>query len=157
MEFAGLPFHFIVLHAAVVFAPVAVLVAWAFAGVPRWRYLTRWPTAVLTLSTFVTVWLSRLSGQSYLESNPALAPAVRTHMERGELLSWLTTLFTVVVAVAVWGLGGPSGFASGSGARARRSTALELGLAAAVVVTAALVLVWVVLTGDAGARAVWER
>jgi hypothetical protein len=157
MTFAGLPFHFIVLHAAVVFAPVTVLVAWVFAVKPRWRYLTRWPTAVLTVITLVSVWLSRLSGHSFLESNPGLAPAVHTHMERGDLLSWLTTLFTVVVAVAVWGLGGPSGLVSGRGARAGLSTALDRGLTVAVVVTAALVLVWVVLTGDAGARAVWER
>jgi hypothetical protein len=155
MEIAGLPFHFIVLHAAVVFAPLTVLVAWVFAFVPRWRYLTRWPTAVLTVITLVSVWLSRLSGHSYLESNPGLASRVQTHMDRGDLLSWLTILFAVVVAVAVWGLGGPSGLVSGGGARTSRSAALDKALPVALLVTAALVLVWVVLTGDAGARAAW--
>jgi hypothetical protein len=155
MEFAGLPFHFIVLHAAVVFTPVTVLVAWAFALAPRWRYLTRWPTAVLTVTTLMTVWLSRLSGQSYLHANPGLAARIHTHMERGDHLSWLTILFAGVVGVAVWGLGGPSGLASGSGARPGLSGVLEKALTVAVLVTATLVLVWVVLTGDAGARAVW--
>jgi phosphoglycerol transferase MdoB-like AlkP superfamily enzyme len=155
MTFAGLPFHFIVLHAAVVFGPLTAMVAVVFAFRPQWRYLTRWPTAVLTLITFVSVWLSRLSGQSYLSSRPDLAQLVHEHQQRGQLLSLLTTLFAVVVAVAVWGLGGPSGFAGGGGARAARSTSLERGLAVAVAVTALLMLVWVVLTGDAGARAAW--
>jgi hypothetical protein len=131
------------------------MVAVAFAFLPQWRYLTRWPTAVLTLSTFVSVWLSRLSGQSYLSANPGLADLVRTHQERGELLSLLTTLFAVVVGVAVWALGGPSGFRSGAGARDGRSAALDRVLPFAVGITAVLMLVWTVLTGDAGARATW--
>jgi hypothetical protein len=155
MEFAGLPFHFIVLHAAVVFGPLTAMAAIAFAFLPRWRYLTRWPTAVLTLTTFVSVWLSRVSGQSYLSSNPGLADLVRTHQERGELLSWLTTLFAVVMALAVWGLGGSSGFRSGVGAQRSRSAALDKALPVAVGITAVLMLVWVILTGDAGARAAW--
>jgi hypothetical protein len=157
MEFAGLPFHFLILHAAVVLAPLAALLAIAYALLPRWRYLTRWPTAAMAVVALVTVWLSRLSGQSYLDANSGLADSVRVHQERGELLSLLTFLFAVVVAVAVWGLGGPSGFSSGSGARTVRSPAIDRGLALAVVGASVLVLVWVFLTGDAGARAVWGR
>ena len=155
MEIAGLPFHALILHAAVVLAPLAALLAIAYALLPRWRYLTRWPTVVMAVVALVTVWMSRLSGQSLLDSRPELAPLVREHQERGELLSLLTILFTVVVVVAFWGLGGPSGFSSGSGARTMRSAAIDRKLSLAVVGTSLLVLVWVFLTGDAGARAVW--
>jgi len=155
MEIAGLPFHFLILHAAVVLAPLAALLAIAYALLPRWRYLTRWPTVVMAVVALVTVWMSRLSGQSLLDSRPELAPLVREHQERGQLLSLLTILFTVVVVVAFWGLGGPSGFSSGSGARTMRSAAIDRGLSLAVVGASLLVLVWVFLTGDAGARAVW--
>jgi len=155
MEIAGLPFHALVLHAAVVLAPLAALLAIAYALLPRWRYLTRWPTVVMAVVALVTVWMSRLSGQSLLDSRPELAPLVREHQERGQLLSLLTILFTVVVVVAFWGLGGPSGFSSGSGARTMRSAAIDRGLSLAVVGASLLVLVWVFLTGDAGARAVW--
>jgi hypothetical protein len=155
MEIAGLPFHALILHAAVVLAPLAALLAIAYALLPRWRYLTRWPTVVMAVVALVTVWMSRLSGQSLLDSRPELAPLVREHQERGELLSLLTILFTVVVVVAFWGLGGPSGFSSGSGARTMRSAAIDRGLSLAVVGASLLVLVWVFLTGDAGARAVW--
>jgi len=155
MEIAGLPFHALILHAAVVLAPLAALLAIAYALLPRWRYLTRWPTVVMAGVALVTVWMSRLSGQSLLDSRPELAPLVREHQERGQLLSLLTILFAVVVVVAFWGLGGPSGFSSGSGARTMRSAAIDRGLSLAVVGTSLLVLVWVFLTGDAGARAVW--
>jgi hypothetical protein len=155
MEIAGLPFHALILHAAVVLAPLAALLAIAYALLPRWRYLTRWPTVVMAVVALVTVWMSRLSGQSLLDSRPELAPLVREHQERGQLLSLLTILFTVVVVVAFWGLGGPSGFSSGSGARTMRSAAIDRGLSLAVVGASLLVLVWVFLTGDAGARAVW--
>jgi hypothetical protein len=155
MEFLGLPFHAIVLHAAVVFTPLAAVLAVVFAFVPKWHHLTRWPTAVLTLVTLVSVWLSRISGQSLIASRPELAPLVTEHQERGDQLSLLTIAFTVVVAVAVWGLGERSGLASGGGRWASRSAALDVGVRFAVLVTAVLVLVWVVLTGDAGARAVW--
>jgi hypothetical protein len=150
-----LPFHALILHAAVVLAPLAALLAIAYALLPRWRYLTRWPTVVMAVVALVTVWMSRLSGQSLLDSRPELAPLVREHQERGELLSLLTILFTVVVVVAFWGLGGPSGFSSGSGARTMRPAAIDRGLSLAVVGASLLVLVWVFLTGDAGARAVW--
>jgi phosphoglycerol transferase MdoB-like AlkP superfamily enzyme len=155
MEIAGLPFHALILHAAVVFAPLAVLLAIVFAVVPRWRYLTRWPTAVMAGIALVTIWMSRLSGQALVESRPQLAQVIHTHEERGEMLSLLAILFVVVVAVAVWGLGGPSGLTSGNGARASRSAALDKALPVALVLASLLVLVWTFLTGDAGARAVW--
>jgi hypothetical protein len=155
MEFAGLPLHAIIVHAAVVLAPMTVLLAVVFAAVPSWRYLTRWPTALMTAVTLVTIWLTRASGHSYLESRPDLAPLVRDHQQLGDQLSLITTVFAVVVAVAIWGLGGRSGFASGRGGWPTRSVAIDRGLAVAVVVTSLVVLVWVIRTGDAGARAVW--
>jgi len=155
MEIAGLPLHALVIHAAVVFTPLAVLSALVFALVPRWRYLTRWPTAVLAVVALGSVWLARLSGQSLVEARPELAQLVETHQSRGTVLSWLVILFFVVVAVAVWSLPGESGFAGGAGARTSRVTALDKVLPAAVVVAALLVLVWVLMTGDAGSRAVW--
>jgi hypothetical protein len=156
MEFAGLPFHFIVLHAAVVLAPMTVALAVVFAVVPRWRYLTRWPTAAMTAVTLVTIWLTRLSGHSFLESRPELGPSVRQHQRLGDQLSWITILFTLAVLAGIWGLGGRSGLASGRGHWPTRSAAVDKGLTVAVVVASLVVLVWVVRTGDAGARAVWS-
>ncbi len=155
MEFAGLPLHPLVVHAAVVFTPLAAALAVVFAVVPRWRYLSRWPTAIAAVVALLAIWMARLSGQSYLSDNPGLQALVKTHQSRGNTLSLLMILFAVVVLVAVWSLGGPSGLVSGRGARDTQVAALDKVLPALVVVAAILVLVWVALTGDAGARAVW--
>jgi hypothetical protein len=155
MHIAGLPLHPLVVHAAVVLTPLAGLAAVVFALVPRWRYLTRWPTVVLAAAAFVSVWVSRFSGNSFLNEKPQLRQLVATHESRGRELSLLMILFLVVVVVAAWALSGPSGLTTGRGAREAPSAALDKVLPAVVVVAALLVLVWVVLTGDAGARAVW--
>jgi hypothetical protein len=52
-------------------------------------------------------------------------------------------------------LGGSSPFPSGKGARESALPAADLVLAVILVLTAVAVLVQVILTGDAGARAVW--
>ncbi len=155
MEIAGLPLHPLVVHAAVVFTPLAGLSAVVFAVLPRWRYLTRWPTAALTLAALASVWVARVSGRSLLAARPELAPLVRVHQQRGTQLSLLMILFTVVVLLAVWGLGGASGLLSGRGARETRVAAFDKALPALVVVASLLVLVWCAITGDAGARAIW--
>ncbi|MGA8208537.1 MAG: hypothetical protein WB441_00225 [Nocardioidaceae bacterium] len=155
MEIAGLPLHALVIHAAVVFTPLAVLAAVTFAVLPRWRYLTRWPAVVLTVVALGSVWLARFSGNALVEERPELAPLVTDHQSRGNLLSLLMVLFTVVVLAAAWSLGGASGLVSGRGGRPSRVAALDTVLMVAVVLSAVLVLAWVFLTGDAGSRAVW--
>jgi hypothetical protein len=155
MHIAGLPLHPLVVHAAVVLTPLAALAAVVFAVVPRWRYLTRWPTVVLAAAAFVSVWVSRFTGNSFLNERPQLRQLVVTHQTRGRELSLLMVLFLVVVVVAAWALSGPSGLATGRGAREAPVAALDRVLPVVLVVAAVLVLVWVVLTGDAGARAVW--
>ncbi len=155
MEITGLPVHPLVVHAAVVLTPLAAALAVAFAVVPRWRYLTRWPLAVTTVAALASVWVSRLSGESLLESRPEIRQLIRTHEERAELLSLLMIGFTIVVAVAVWGLGGPSGLLSGRGARDTRVAVLDKLMPVLLIVGAVAVLAWVGLTGDAGSRVVW--
>ena len=156
MEIDGLPLHALVIHAAVVFTPLAGLFAILFAALPKWRYLTRWPTAALTLAALGSVWLARISGMALATSRhlDQLSP-VQKHQSRGMQLSLLIILFAVIVAVAVWGLSGPSGFASGRGGVVTRVAALDKVLPVLVILAAILVLVWVFLTGDAGTRAVW--
>jgi hypothetical protein len=155
MEITGLPVHPLVVHAAVVFAPLACALAVVFAVVPRWRYLTRWPTVVTTVLALVSVWVARFSGEDLLASRPELEQIISTHEERGELLSLLLAGFTVVVLLAAWALPGRSGLVSGAGAREAKVAVLAKVLPALLVVGAVLVAVWTVLTGDAGSRVLW--
>ena len=49
MEINGLPLHPLVVHAAVVFGPLAALAALAYVVLPAWRDRLRWPMVVLAL------------------------------------------------------------------------------------------------------------
>jgi hypothetical protein len=155
MEIAGLPLHPLVVHAAVVLTPLAVLLVVAFAIWPQHRWATRWPTAVLTAAAFVSAWAARLSGDVLAESKPGLEQAVHEHAERGEQFAVVVTVLLVATAVGVWSLGGPSALASGWGALESRVPALDKVLPVALVVVCVAVLVSAVLVGDSGARAVW--
>ena len=155
MEIGGLPLHPLVVHAAVVFTPLAVLAVVVFALWPRHRWLSRWPAVLLTLAAAGSVVVARLSGEALVEARPELARLVAEHQDRAGLLVPLTLVLLALVAVGAWSLGGPSALASGAGARESRVVALDQVLPALLVVVAVAVLVMVVLTGDSGSRAVW--
>jgi len=142
MEINGLPLHPLVVHAAVVFGPLAALAALAYA-VPRWRDRMRWPMLVLALVATGSILAAYFSGDSFLESREALRqlPAVQTHEERAEMLLKVILAFGVIAVVTAW-------------LHDRRGAVRGL-LTGLLVVSAVGVFVYTVLTGDAGARAVW--
>jgi hypothetical protein len=162
MDIAGLPLHALVVHAAVVLSPLAAALVIAFAVLPRWRWLSRWPAALASLAGAASVLVAKLSGDAllrdrpFLLSAPELADKIQRHQDRGDVLLYLMIGFLVLTLLGAWALGGPSALASGRGARSSRVTALDVALPVVLVAAAVVVLVWVVLTGDAGARAVWE-
>jgi hypothetical protein len=136
MEITGLPLHALVVHASVVLVPLTALLAIAFAVLPGWRWLSRWPSAVAAVVCVPLLFLTVKSGEA-LEEDRHLEKLVTTHAARGHLLP------------------GPSGLASGKGAMVSRVSYADKVLPVLVVVAALVVLVQVVLTGDSGARAVW--
>lgn len=161
MEIGGLPLHPLVVHAVVTMLPLSALGTLWFALMPRWRWLTRWPAAVLAVGGAAAAWVARLSGQALLQDRPALLQAeplrdrVLRHVELGDLLSWVALPYAAVVLLAAWSLAGTTALASGRGAQRSRLPALEKLLPPLLVLGAVGVLVLVILTGDSGARAVW--
>lgn len=143
MEINGLPLHPLVIHAAVVLAPVAAVVAILYAVVPTWRDRLRWPMVALAVVGGGAVVAAYLTGRSFLESRPALRQLdkVQLHEDRAWVALWCTVAFVVVAVAAGW-------------AHSRPGVA-RLVASLALVVTSLAMLVAVVLTGDAGARAVW--
>jgi hypothetical protein len=162
MEISGLPVHALVVHAAVVLIPLIALLVIAFAVLPGWRWLTRWPTAVGGVAVLVIAFVTAQSGQSLLDArpflldSPELAELVETHRSRGQWLLYASIPFAALVVFASWSLGGPSGLASGKGERTSRLPTVDTALVVVVVLAAVAVLVLTVLAGDAGARAVWS-
>jgi len=159
MEINGLPAHVLIVHAAVVFIPLASLGSLVYAWVTRWRWATRWPAVGLSLVALGAVLAAYFSGRNFLDrfkkAGIDLPSAVNLHQERAQVLLWVTIVFVAVVLVAAWGLGGPSGLKSDRGARGKHDPLIEWSLVAGVTVFALATFLMTIQTGDAGAEAVW--
>ena len=163
MTLSGVPLHPLVIHAVVMLVPVAALSAWVLAFLTRWRWLTRWLALGTTVAALGSVVLARQTGKSLLASRPFLTSGTSkvrdlllTHQQRAGVLLVVVIVLTVVVAVAFWALPAVSGLSTGQLHHDGRDVvwvtrSLQVLLAAAGLAA----LVYVVLTGDAGARAVW--
>jgi len=145
---AGLPLHPLVVHAAVVFGPLAALAALAYVGLPRYRDLLRWPMLVAVLIATASIWAAYLTGNNFFGSDRfagvsgELRDNIQTHQSYAKTLRWVTSGFAIVAVAAAW-------------QHSRTGTARTV-LGGLVAVGAVATLVWVVLTGDAGARSVWS-
>ncbi len=148
MEINGLPLHPLVVHAAVVLGPLSALAALAYALVPRWRDRLRWPTLAAVLLATAAIWVAFLTGESFKESKDffssgALGAKVERHEQLAGVLRLVASAFAVVAVVAVW-------------LHDRRGAA-RIALAGLLSVAAVATLVYTVLTGEAGAQAVWGQ
>jgi hypothetical protein len=151
----GLPVHALVVHATVVFLPLTVLVALAFALVPAWRWVLRWPLLVSAVVSMGTMFVTRQSGRA-LYDKLGSPEFVNEHSERGHLLFWFVLVFFVIAVAAVFLLGGKTRI---SGGKDREGAAKPLQLAIIVLLVVASVGTGyqTVMAGDAGARAVWGQ
>ena len=160
MTINGTPLHPLVVHAAVMFSVLTPLAGLGYAASERWRWWLRWPMVVVTVLDVAALGLAWLSGHQLLNQRFALATgalkqAIDSHRHWAHWLLLVSAAYAVVVLVAAWALGGPSALASGGGAR-ETVAALRLPVVVLLVLGAIAVIVLVVLTGDAGARAVWN-
>lgn len=159
MEINGLPVHPLIVHAAVVLIPIASLLALAYALVPRWRWSTRWVMVGFSVAALGAVVVSYFSGKSFLEEKAAESPQLETlaksHTEQAEVLFWLAIVFTAVVLISAWTLGGPSALASGRGAQRRQTPLIEWTMISMLVIFAVSLILMTFQTGEAGARLVW--
>ncbi len=146
MTINGIPVHPLVVHGAVVFAPLAGLLSLAYL-VPKWRDHLRWPVLAVSVAAALFVWLAAATGDSLAStvlsgnSNMAVVNAIHHHEDLAGKLQVSTWLLAAVSAGVWWFHKRPG--------RAHQVMTVVLPLAG----IAAIVLC--VLTGDAGAKAVW--
>jgi len=156
MEINGVPLHPLVIHAVVVFVPLAAVAAIVM-SVPKYRWIARWPALLLTLAATAATYVATLTGEQLAKDRGLDAlPLVKTHEERGELLMIAMWIFAALVIVAFWVLPHVTRLA-GAQDRVGKVAVLEKPLMVLVPLAALAVLVLVFLTGDAGARAVWQQ
>ncbi len=157
-EFRGLPLHVLVVHAAVIFIPLAALCAVLFVALPRGRYLLRWPLVAITVVSFVTVLVAVQSGLTFRSDLGLTGGPIDHHQSLAKTLRLLMIGFTVVSLAAAWVLGGPSSLRSGRGERRSLGPkVLQYAVAALLVVASVVVLVQVIRTGEAGSRVVYPQ
>jgi hypothetical protein len=155
MEVNGLPLHPLVVHAVVVFVPLGALAAIVFALVPRWRWLLRWPTLVLALGGVAVTRLAVVSGLRLKSDRQFGGPLVDRHVMWGHRLEYAVWVFAIVAVVAWWVLPYAVPLV---GREDRPSPVASVATAVTILlpITAAVVLVFAVITGDAGAQTVWK-
>ena len=148
---AGLPLHPLLVHAVVVLTPLTALAVALVAVWPAARRRLGWAPPIAALGVAALVPVTVLAGQS-LASAVGYTPAILHHEALGlMLIPWTIALLIASVAVAV----GDRMLPRLRRTRPRMSRILAVAIIAAALVTAAGTVVVTVLTGDAGARAVW--
>jgi uncharacterized membrane protein len=143
----GLPAHPLIVHAAVVFTPLAALAALAYVVRPSWRDRLRIVMAVLVGIALVSIVAAYFSGinfrnsKAFLREGP-IGDRVNTHRHDARLLLIATIPFSILGFASAW-------FHT-------REGAVRVALNGLLAISAVAVLVLVFVTGEAGARAVWS-
>ena len=153
-ELFGLPAHALIVHATVVFIPLAALFAILYAVWPAVRKHIWWAVLGLGILAPASAWAARLSGDEYEEIKlqpPGIGPPftdeINNHQALGDMLSWWTTALGVArLALVLYAVPRPGG------KRAAPSEIVSLVGTIVTVVLAAVTIYYVIRTGDAGAR-----
>ena len=140
MTFNGLPLHPLVVHLTVVLVPVSVLLAWLSLH-PRFRDRLRWPVVGLAVLGALLTWFTVRTGESLLNARPFLHTLVQRHQTYANELKWWAYGFGLLAVVR--------------GVLSDRPGAVRWLLAGLVIGVGAVVLAYLYLTGDAGARMVY--
>lgn len=144
MEIFGVPLHSALAISAVVLGPVGCLVSLLYAFRPDHRDTWRLPmlfTAVLATAAILGAYVS---GDRMLTENPDLVtdPTVAAHQEYASRLVLPTVGYFVIATLTGW--------------LNPRTGALRLALPLLLSGFALVVLVLVVLAGDADSRSLWD-
>ncbi len=149
----GLPAHALLVHAAVIFAPLLAVLSIAYAALPRLRHKLDWALVATAVVALGSVFVAKESGEALehrmFQGHPS--DAIEIHSGLAEILVPVTAVLTVVSLVMVW-LTRARRAPEGAGSRA-----LTLVVSAAAVILALAVGYYAVRTGHTGATAVWSE
>jgi uncharacterized membrane protein len=154
-QILGLPAHPLIIHAAVVFTPLLVLLGIAYAVLPAFRRRLDWALVLTAIAAPGAVFAAKESGEE-LERRlfkGQIPQSVLDHSSFANPLFFTTLGLGVVSLVLVYVTRPrrePGPAATGS------ARALSVVLSVLTVVLALVVAYYVFRAGDSGARAVWS-
>jgi hypothetical protein len=177
-EVFGIPMHPLLVHAAVVFVPLQILAAFAYAIVPYVRRLIAWLVVALAVVAPLAALFSKLSGDAFrarLVRNGTVGPPVLDKISQHSSYGNNTLYFSIGLSVVMLALvavqvlrsrrPATAGVAAGDGEEAHKgaseqpakgSIVVAAVLTVAVLVVGAFTGYYVFRTGDSGAHIVWS-
>ena len=144
MEIVGVPVHTVLAFAAALLGPIGCLTALWYAARPERRDFWRYPMMITATLATAAILGAVVSGDQLLADRPNLVADanVHDHQEYAERLVLPTIGFWVMAMVTGW--------------LNPRTGILRLALPLLLSGFAIVVLVLVVLSGDADARSIWD-
>jgi hypothetical protein len=148
----GIPLHPLAVHAAVVLVPLLILVTLGYALVPLLRSRLDWAVLALAVIAPISVYVAKESGEEFEKNqfagNPVPAEVVK-HSGYADKLFWFVLLLGVLALVMALLTEGVK--------RGKIKAPVALPVVAAVLAVAAVIPagIYVYLTGESGASAVW--
>jgi hypothetical protein len=152
-KFHGLPTHPLLVHAAVVLVPLLIVLTVAYALVPRLRSRLDWAVVLLAIGSPIAVYLAKLSGTRFRNSLFGSGPYphdITRHQNYAGKLFWFSLELGILALLMVALVEG------------RRRDKVKLHAAVPVIVMVLAIAsvvpagIYVYLTGDSGATAVWN-
>jgi hypothetical protein len=151
----GIPAHPLIVHAAVVFIPLLCLGSVVYVLVPRFRGRIGWAVFGLAVISPIVAWLATASGDHLRDRLVAagfsqeILDKVNQHQSYGDRTWWFTLALGVVTLVMLF-------ITSGSRRAPHLPIWVTLAVSVVVIALAVATAIYVFLTGDSGAHAVWE-
>ncbi|WP_163507156.1 DUF2231 domain-containing protein [Fodinicola acaciae] len=157
---SGLPLHVLVVHAVVVFVPLAALSAAVCAVWPAARRRYGWLAVAVTFVATAAIPIATNSGEALRDRLPR-DPLIGAHAELGDqMLVYVAPLLVLLAGLVTVELLRTRAITDAGDAtnrvQVRWMRPATIGLAALVVLFAVLSCVQVVRVGDSGARAAWS-
>jgi hypothetical protein len=107
-EILGIPAHPLIIHAAVVFVPMMIAVAFAYTLLPRARRALGWLVWILAVLGPLSMLLAKLSGDAFRArlvrrgtAGSALLARIDQHRSLANTTAWVTLAFGVAVAMTL--------------------------------------------------------
>ena len=166
-EILGIPAHPLLIHAAVVFVPLQVLAAIAYAVVPMTRRYIWWAVLGLAVIAPGAAWFAKLSGTALKErlirhnqASGTFLSKVDQHNSFGDRTAYFATALGVLMLLMVLVVTKrpAEGETSKSlvGAGAGGSMVVSVLMLVGIIVIGGVTGYYIFRTGDTGAHMVWQ-